>query len=288
MSAQNIDLESAFQRLCQENIDDNDLKLFLDASHVDAAVNILVAKLIEYVTASEPDQDEFDTDIEWGVIHACSILGAIKDPRSAQVLVDVLDLVLVDYDSILHSTVMTAIEGMGQAVLEPLYEMYQLDIGIKERTSVWLWALSMIGVLDDRIKNALLRQMMIDPPDALNLIGNYADSRLLPVAEEYVDKLADYLNDNQIDPFADDARFEDHICDIYIDARESLALIKFEIPVDHPDYNARVEELDRRLLKYADFSCYEKALPVVENQKPGRNDPCPCGSGKKFKKCCGG
>jgi hypothetical protein len=22
------------------------------------------------------------------------------------------------------------------------------------------------------------------------------------------------------------------------------------------------------------------------SQKPGRNDPCPCGSGKKFKKCC--
>jgi len=21
--------------------------------------------------------------------------------------------------------------------------------------------------------------------------------------------------------------------------------------------------------------------------KTGRNDPCPCGSGKKFKKCCG-
>jgi hypothetical protein len=23
------------------------------------------------------------------------------------------------------------------------------------------------------------------------------------------------------------------------------------------------------------------------NEKPGRNDPCPCGSGKKYKKCCG-
>jgi hypothetical protein len=22
------------------------------------------------------------------------------------------------------------------------------------------------------------------------------------------------------------------------------------------------------------------------NQKVGRNDPCPCGSGKKFKQCC--
>jgi hypothetical protein len=26
---------------------------------------------------------------------------------------------------------------------------------------------------------------------------------------------------------------------------------------------------------------------VVKPPKVGRNDPCPCGSGKKFKKCCG-
>ena len=25
-----------------------------------------------------------------------------------------------------------------------------------------------------------------------------------------------------------------------------------------------------------------------ESPKVGRNDPCPCGSGKKYKKCCGG
>ncbi len=24
-----------------------------------------------------------------------------------------------------------------------------------------------------------------------------------------------------------------------------------------------------------------------EGRKVGRNDPCPCGSGKKYKKCCG-
>jgi preprotein translocase subunit SecA len=27
--------------------------------------------------------------------------------------------------------------------------------------------------------------------------------------------------------------------------------------------------------------------PVVKGLKVGRNDPCPCGSGKKYKKCCG-
>ncbi|HOW60099.1 MAG TPA: SEC-C metal-binding domain-containing protein, partial [Candidatus Omnitrophota bacterium] len=27
--------------------------------------------------------------------------------------------------------------------------------------------------------------------------------------------------------------------------------------------------------------------PIINNDKVGRNDPCPCGSGKKYKKCCG-
>ncbi len=30
-----------------------------------------------------------------------------------------------------------------------------------------------------------------------------------------------------------------------------------------------------------------KKEPKKANKKPGRNDPCPCGSGKKYKKCCG-
>ena len=32
-----------------------------------------------------------------------------------------------------------------------------------------------------------------------------------------------------------------------------------------------------------------KKKPVVKKaaDKVGRNDPCPCGSGKKYKKCCG-
>lgn len=32
---------------------------------------------------------------------------------------------------------------------------------------------------------------------------------------------------------------------------------------------------------------YVDGTPSVCTLKPGRNDPCPCGSGKKFKKCCG-
>jgi uncharacterized protein YecA (UPF0149 family) len=32
---------------------------------------------------------------------------------------------------------------------------------------------------------------------------------------------------------------------------------------------------------------YNRSKIVVKGPKVGRNDPCPCGSGKKYKKCCG-
>lgn len=41
-----------------------------------------------------------------------------------------------------------------------------------------------------------------------------------------------------------------------------------------------------------DISDVERILwppvPAVAAAKVGRNDPCPCGSGKKYKKCCAG
>ena len=30
----------------------------------------------------------------------------------------------------------------------------------------------------------------------------------------------------------------------------------------------------------------ERIDPVSVSKKAGRNDPCPCNSGKKYKKCC--
>lgn len=34
------------------------------------------------------------------------------------------------------------------------------------------------------------------------------------------------------------------------------------------------------------FSARSDLTPLMAEQKVGRNDPCPCGSGKKYKKCC--
>jgi preprotein translocase subunit SecA len=52
----------------------------------------------------------------------------------------------------------------------------------------------------------------------------------------------------------------------------------------------RPEEAPTRRQRAMQFSHGEGEKPVTvkrEGKKIGRNDPCPCGSGKKYKKCCG-
>ncbi|GHU50568.1 hypothetical protein AGMMS49975_01860 [Clostridia bacterium] len=35
------------------------------------------------------------------------------------------------------------------------------------------------------------------------------------------------------------------------------------------------------------FKAQKESTTIVHADRVGRNDPCPCGSGKKYKKCCG-
>lgn len=55
-------------------------------------------------------------------------------------------------------------------------------------------------------------------------------------------------------------------------------------------YHAHVEHLPEREKVAEPTNAVHgdgPAKPVVKGEKIGRNDPCPCGSGKKYKKCCG-
>ena len=50
-----------------------------------------------------------------------------------------------------------------------------------------------------------------------------------------------------------------------------------------PQWDAIFSE-EKRISILKDFN---RSRIVVKEKEPGRNDPCPCGSGKKYKKCCG-
>ncbi len=73
----------------------------------------------------------------------------------------------------------------------------------------------------------------------------------------------------------------------------SPELISVDLTADLPQPEDEPTLLERRLsdawTEYPDFVLRLPQAPFV-NAAPrvGRNAPCPCGSGKKFKKCCGG
>ena len=46
-------------------------------------------------------------------------------------------------------------------------------------------------------------------------------------------------------------------------------------------------ELDHARMAGAGDTSAAGVKQVIKGKKVGRNDPCPCGSGKKYKKCCG-
>jgi hypothetical protein len=53
------------------------------------------------------------------------------------------------------------------------------------------------------------------------------------------------------------------------------------------EYNLRL--MEENTSAQADFGGLSPTLPIKElSPKIGRNAPCPCGSGRKYKKCCGG
>jgi len=75
------------------------------------------------------------------------------------------------------------------------------------------------------------------------------------------------------------------------------AFFPFETPVDviagdvmdwSVSVGAREKDSDDTTIKY-NYRCTQlknEAATPSQNIEAGRNDPCPCGSGKKFKKCC--
>ncbi|MCE5243667.1 MAG: SEC-C domain-containing protein, partial [Desulfobacteraceae bacterium] len=78
--------------------------------------------------------------------------------------------------------------------------------------------------------------------------------------------------------------FEDMIYRV----KEETVRLLFHIQIQRED---QVEELRKEQedqpMYYGPADGGSTPQPMKKDRKVGRNDPCPCGSGKKFKKCCG-
>ena len=73
--------------------------------------------------------------------------------------------------------------------------------------------------------------------------------------------------------------------DIYNPNQQAFREAKINRGIDRS--KIREERGDLLSQAYADTKQHKKPQPVKVAKKVGRNDPCPCGSGKKYKNCCG-
>jgi hypothetical protein len=61
----------------------------------------------------------------------------------------------------------------------------------------------------------------------------------------------------------------------------------FEVKHEYVKSRFEVESLEREeVVIRAEIEGYKKGIKNMQSAKIGRNQPCPCGSGKKYKRCC--
>ena len=128
--------------------------------------------------------------------------------------------------------------------------------------------LAKLGIKDERIFEALIDVFEHAEPVGASMFANYGDPRALPLVE---DAIVNFEPDfTRLWGRAD-------LVDL-LDAHEELggALAP-----------ALRERIDGWLAEWdAARTRTNVAGASVKQRKVGRNEPCPCGSGKKYKKCC--
>jgi len=96
----------------------------------------------------------------------------------------------------------------------------------------------------------------------------------------------DGINDSLVTPNPIETMEEDTEVSLGFD-KEKLYYNMVEARADWlyelPQWDALLTEERRKEL----YKEQKKSGTVVKDKKVGRNDPCPCGSGKKYKFCCG-
>jgi hypothetical protein len=122
----------------------------------------------------------------------------------------------------------------------------------------------------------------LHPGELLGAIRKSYDEEL---ADDTAVSLDDVERDGRADP---EATYEKHKRMSSGPIRDAWADMKWIDGFQSDDEDAGVGDVDLDSFLDDEDEDEDDATPIVrEGPKVGRNDPCPCGSGKKFKKCCG-
>lgn len=222
-----------------------------------AAVPSLIALLEEGDPAAENAPGD-----GWPPVHAVRLLGELKAEEAIQPFLRLLRE--ADDESWLRNDAEINLPNIGPAIVEPVLAAFD-EADDPDDLGPLAYALANCGAKDDRIYEALVEFFYENEFLGALVLADYGDDRGLPLLRE------------AIEAFVPDPGSSLGARDLvdYVDSYERLA---GSLP---PELAAHVDKLRQ------DWAERRAALVgPARSTKIGRNDPCPCKSGKKYKKCC--
>jgi HEAT repeat protein len=219
-----------------------------------------VPRLLEILT-DESLQEDDAKGAGYAPIHAANLL---IDLRAEEALEPLLELYsTLEFDLILRDRIAVRFPEYGAAALEPILARLGADPEYDDIES-YCWLLSELGVRDERIAKLLRIVLEEEPEIASTMVATYGDPAFVPAL---LDTLWALKHDGKLDT----AR-------VAVEIEAALKQLGFEIPPDVAEHIVACQ------------AYFAQPKPVARVQqvtpKTGRNDPCPCGSGKKYKRCC--
>lgn len=237
----------------------------------------------------------------WLIFHGICILGLVPSERAATVMIQVMRRLSLEDDDALDDL----LSGYWPALFRNKPDTVLAQIEVLARNTdinpyigaqafeVLIAAAARQGpqALNDRL-NAIADWLADDSNDwdQRLIVGNI----LLDFPRHEYRQLLERMAREQDDGFADFS-IED-VRDCYATMVDSPAWSTFDDPWQFYAPEAIQERQVRWPAQYMDdeldassneFDPFAYGLPYVrEEPRIGRNEPCPCGSGKKYKKCC--
>ena len=240
----------------------------------------------------------------WVPIHAVRLLGELQAEEAVDDLMEVL--VESRQGEIIRQTTLEALEQIGPAALPAALDFLRWS----RRTGLQGEVAALIGLLgkeDERTYPAL--RTFYEQTDwdgartlAVNALALLGDQRAIPL-------LRFALNERDLQP-SDVASLAMALGELGVDITQETALKRAmrRIPLYSPEglepwlmedgagqvHRIRQDAQGRPLCPDCGMPLVEEdgklvhapLTPVTTEKRVGRNDPCPCGSGKKYKNCC--
>jgi hypothetical protein len=233
-------------------------------------------------------------------LHATVILAALQPPGIFEPLLlavrtgfELDQLFITDHADLL-------LAACGESALDPLLpiarnpaEPFELRLSVNE-------AVARIGLADasarTRARNHLLAtaQNRKEDPELRNLAAyGFAEFATSKDRDLLRDLQEQDLLDREVVDLAASGRYPPH----YAAAIDLLELYDPEVVEERRKFLSEIDEEppeaelpddpSLQALSHLDAPDEPPAPLVNATPKVGRNDPCPCGSGRKYKKCCG-